>query len=261
MRPRKLKCIGDSHASFFCGEDAIQPIYPTPSRNLIPGLEAIRLGPVLAYSLKANNTKSKGREKLFDVLYNTDPLEYCILFCFGEIDCRAHLIKVAERKDTKLSIVVKTCVERYVSVIAETKKMGFEVYVWNVIPSSLFANNKNYPHYGTITQRNRCTVLFNRELENECRKIDIQFIQIYSKLVDKNNQSLHHFLFDGIHLGQLAMPFFLKEISGQNFSFTCARRITTKWYIKLYISKVYTFLRLLKRQNQFRDPPMKANLT
>jgi hypothetical protein len=42
---KKLVCIGDSHASFFAGQDLIQREYPDASINAIPFLEGIRLGP------------------------------------------------------------------------------------------------------------------------------------------------------------------------------------------------------------------------
>jgi hypothetical protein len=209
---KKLVCIGDSHASFFSGEDKIQLEFPESSNNKIPFLEGVRLGAVLAYSLHKNNTQTHGREKLFEILSTVDNSEAAIVLCFGEIDCRFHLLRQAEMRGCSLTQVVSDCVGKYFQVIMEVRDRGFEVLVWNSIPSSYDSNNPEYPHYGTHLQRNECTMLFNKLLGEKCKEKGIFFIDIFGELVDKGKFTKRHFLFDGVHLGQLAMPFFLKKI-------------------------------------------------
>src|SRR5882724_9349590 len=118
---KKLVCIGDSHASFFSGVDNRQVEYPDQPTNTIPYLEGVRLGAVLAYSLHRLNTSTQGREKLFDKLSKCNKNDCSILFCFGEIDCRYHLLKQAEEGNLPVQESVKDCVEKYFSVILEVR--------------------------------------------------------------------------------------------------------------------------------------------
>src|SRR5688572_14012526 len=116
LKLKKVVCIGDSHASFFAGQDLIQSVYPEASINTIPYLEGIRLGAVLAYSLHKENTTNRGRERLFELVSTLDKDQVSILFCFGEIDCRFHILNQADRQGISLEESVRNCVECYFRV-------------------------------------------------------------------------------------------------------------------------------------------------
>ena len=117
-----IYCIGDSHASFFSGYDRIPLGWPNKFINKFSFLKSYRLGPVLAYNLCNFNTRSKGREKLLYILTHFIPLGSKVLFCFGEIDCRAHLFKQSEIQKRDIHEIIRECVDRYFSVIKDTKK-------------------------------------------------------------------------------------------------------------------------------------------
>lgn len=204
-----IHCIGDSHASFFSGYDLIQPAYPERTNGRFSFLKAYRLGAVLAYSLKSLNTKEKGREKLLD-LVSTLPKGATIMMCFGEIDCRCHLVKQAEIAGLGMEIVVRTCVERYFEVVDELSAMGFRMMLWNVVPTAE-SFNAEYPTYGAEVERNQCTRYFNAELSRLCKERGLLFVSVFDRLLDSRNQTRSFYFFDSIHLGQLAMPYFLKE--------------------------------------------------
>jgi hypothetical protein len=209
-----IYCIGDSHVNFFSGQDMIQPKWPEKSIDLIPFFKTFRLGAVLAYNLCKLDTKMKGREKLFSLLKQI-PKESTIMLCFGEIDCRAHLLKQAEIQNRKINIITKECVDRYVSVIKEVKNLNYNIIIWNVTPSSPtgFPDSQDYPTYGTCRERNSVTRLFNQFLEEQLINESIQFISIFEKLINKRGITLARFLMDDIHLSQAAMPLAIKEIN------------------------------------------------
>ena len=119
-----IYCIGDSHAGFFSGYDRMQPGWPNKSTNKYSFLKSYRLGPVLAYNLCNFKTRSKGREKLLYILTHFVPLGSKVLFCFGEIDCRAHLLKQSEIQRRDIHDIIRECVDRYFTVIKDTKKKG-----------------------------------------------------------------------------------------------------------------------------------------
>lgn len=211
MVARKIiHCIGDSHASFFSGYDEIQPEFPGLSRNRYSWFKCYRLGAVLAYNLTKFNTKERGREKLLQLISMLRPGSH-ILLCFGEIDCRCHLVKQAELQKKSLSTIVLSCVNEYLKVIKELKELGFEVSVWNVLPTSQ-SFNPTYPFYGTEEERNYSAYLFNNYLEETAQLYGFTFVSIYKYLVRKNYKTKSAFFFDDIHLGQIAMPLALYQI-------------------------------------------------
>jgi len=209
-----IHCIGDSHASFFSGYDQIQSGWPKKSTDKYAFLKSYRLGPVLAYNLGSFKTRSRGREKLLYLLNHILPFKSKVLFCFGEIDCRAHLLKQAEIQKRDIHHVVKDCVDRYFSVIKETKNKGFELLVWNVIPSGIVdkAIEIEYPFYGTNIERNEVSKYFNLYLKQRLDEINITFINIFDKLVIGNNETDRNYFFDGVHISQRVMPFFFNAI-------------------------------------------------
>lgn len=213
MNHVKIYCFGDSHVGFFGGVNKIQPVWPKKADEYLPFFKIYPLGPVLAFNLVKNGTKTKGREKLFkilkQILKGSD-----ILMSFGEIDCRAHLLKQSELQKRPIKKVVSECVDRYFSVILDLKKKGYKMWVWNVPPSTRFekVEDKNFPVYGTNKQRNEITKLFNTLLEKKCRKYGIKFVSVYKKIIDKNGLTDMSYYFDMAHLSQKIMPQVLKII-------------------------------------------------
>ncbi len=208
---RIIHCIGDSHASFFSGYDYIQDCYPAISPNKYPQLKAYRLGAVLAYNLAKEGTTEQGHEKLQQLLGELNKGDE-LLLCFGEIDNRCHLVKQADLQKKTLEEIAVTCVASYFKAVDEIADKGFTCMIFGALPSCN-THNPDYPTYGTMEQRNRSTWFFNEALRRECEKRGIVFIDLFSHLTRDNRTKVNYF-FDGVHLGQIAFPFFLKEISG-----------------------------------------------
>ncbi len=207
-----IHCIGDSHANLFSGVPFVQPSWPEPHEDLISLFRTYRLGPVLAYNLSRSGTRTRGREKLFAVL-NTIPIGSRVLFCFGEIDCRAHLLKQAEKQNRGTEDVVNECVDRYFSVIKEVSQMGYGVLVWHVPPSTRFiVKGGEYPTYGTCLERNRVVHQFNRRLSELIEENSLKAISIFDRLVDRDGLTKIEYFRDSIHLSQKVMPFVIEEI-------------------------------------------------
>jgi hypothetical protein len=211
MAVKVIYCIGDSHSSFFSGYDEIQPIYPEPSRDRYVFLKSFRLGAVLAYNLNKLNTKEQGREKLLK-LKEELPRNATLLLCFGEIDCRCHILKQADLQKAPIESVIDSCIRNYFQVIDDLIfEDHFNVMLWNAVPTSdLFDND--YPFYGDHLERNKCTISFNKRLEEECKKRSVPFISIQNKLLKRNFRTETFYFFDSIHLSQRAMPFALIEL-------------------------------------------------
>jgi hypothetical protein len=210
-----IHCIGDSHSSVFSGNEEMQPIWPQRSDDNTLFFKSYRIGPATAYQLSNKITIIE------DVIRKNVNLDNdYVLFCFGEVDIRAHLIKQMELQNKTITDVVKECVDRYIETILYFKNNGVRVLAWGPIAS--WNESKPYnggPSFGTSFERNTVTEEFNNYLKEVCDKKGVGFITIFDKMIDENKITNSDLLDDWedchIHLNQLSMPFILKVFSEQ----------------------------------------------
>lgn len=209
-----IHCIGDSHVSFFSGNDAIQPGYPELADDRIPCFRTYRLGPTLAYSLASENTRTRGREKLFEIVHKLKGAGAHLLLCFGEIDCRYHLLKQSEQQQRPIDAVVKECTRRYTSVVDEIRPFfSGDIYIYNVIPSSREEIVAEFPTYGTCEERNHVSRLFNQNLATYCEQTGVHFVSIFDVLLASDGLTNMDYYMDQIHLSQKAQPLVMETLS------------------------------------------------
>ncbi|MFT3980985.1 MAG: FkbM family methyltransferase [Ferruginibacter sp.] len=217
MNNIRLHCIGDSHTSFFTGYNKIQPEYPEYGYSIAKNIVTYRLGSPLAYNLSEFNSKTKSREKLFEILQKLDPACDVVLLSFGEVDCRAHIIRQAEKNNQSIESVVQNCVYRYLTVVDEIVQLGFNVFVWNAIPTAMGFEGVafEYPYHGTYEQRNKSCIIFNTLLEENAGKKGFNYIGISDKIINEDLSTNEKFYFDKIHLNSFLLPQVIKEISSK----------------------------------------------
>jgi len=144
------------------------------------------------------------------------------LFCFGEVDIRAHLIKQAELQSAPIEVVVNECVDKYFQVILYYKELGYNMLAWGPIAS--WHDSKPYiggPTFGTCLERNNITQLFNDRLRLRCDQYSVGFVSIFPKMIDNNRITIPKYLDDWegshIHLTQAAMPLILESFQEKGF--------------------------------------------
>jgi len=208
-----IHCVGDSHASLFSGQAVKQPMWPEKANDILPQFKTYKVGPSLAYNLCELKTTTRGRERLFKIL-KTIPVGSYVMLCFGEIDCRAHIMKRAEKMKKSPDAIAQTVAKRYFSVIMEVVKLGYKVLVWNAIPSSYLnkLRQDRWPVYGTVQQRNKVTKVFNEFVKIRCANKGIPFIDVFDHFVDENLMTKKEFFRDDIHLSPETMPIILEEL-------------------------------------------------
>lgn len=218
-------CIGDSHVSFFSGLNRIIDLWPFEVNNNIRGFKCYRLGPVLAYNLSVYGSTTKGRELLMILLNRGVPDEKKlipsgsrIILCFGEIDCRAHIQKIAEKKNLAIEDVIEHTVRSYIKVIKEIHDLGYELYVWNAIPNNGDSENKDFPSVGTKKERINICLIFNKLLAKYCSELNVEFLTILDKLINNGVPDSYYYM-DSIHLSPKAFPLF-KEKYAEKFDLT-----------------------------------------
>jgi hypothetical protein len=214
MKPAPLiHCIGDSHVSLFSGYDKIQAAWPD-SQDRFSFFRNHRIGAVLAYNLIKPDSTSRGRERLFEKLDNAIPPESHVMLCFGEIDCRAHLLRQVERQQRPIESIVNDCLDRYFQVGLEVARRGHRLMFYNAPPSSRKRNKmKEFPTVGTCRERNHVTRLFNEGLKARADSEGFLFLANFDDLVTRSGLSPRSIFFDKIHLAQRAMVPTLRNLA------------------------------------------------
>jgi hypothetical protein len=204
-------CLGDSHSSVFSLEERIISQWPKKDFKIFSRFKPIRIGPATAYNLENKISL------LNKVLNRTFYLKNShVLFCFGEVDIRAHLIKQAELQNKQIDIIIKECVDRYINAINKVKpirKINKAVFA----PIASWSEEKPYegPSFGTNLDRNNVTKKFNEYLEVKCNENKFVFISIFKEMLnnDRTTNSIYLDNFGtGIHLNQKSMPLILKKL-------------------------------------------------
>lgn len=212
-----LYCIGDSHVSFFSGSDTIQPPWPARSDDGLPWFRTFHVGPALAFNLNRTNTTTCGREKLFEVLEQAVPPGSNVLLSFGEIDCRAHVLKQAAQRGLSVNQVVQQCLDAYFQAVQEVQARGFKVVIYNAAPSRSHTSRKNrdddYVAIGSWRERNAAIREFNAGAKERCAKVGAKFLETFPKLVDEQGRAENWYFFDNIHLSQRTLPLTMRALA------------------------------------------------
>tara|TARA_B100001057_G_C22628113_1_gene863295 strand:- start:236 stop:880 length:645 start_codon:yes stop_codon:yes gene_type:complete len=204
-------CLGDSHSSVFSQEERIISQWPKKDFKVFSKFKPIRIGPATAYNLK---TKV---DHLNKVLNRTFYIKNSyVLFCFGEVDIRAHLIKQSKLQNKDVESIVAQCIDRYISAIKKVnpiRKIRKAVFA----PIASWSDEKPYdgPSFGSNIERNQVTIIFNQYLEKKCEENNIIFISIFKEMLNKDGTTNPDYLDDfgtGIHLNQQSMPIILDKL-------------------------------------------------
>ena len=118
----KIYVLGDSHSYFWSGNEDIYNKHFLndigTSRNLISFIDIFYLGPALAFNASKKDSTTKVLEKtLFLTQNNIIPAKSTIMLSLGEIDCRVHVIKQAEKQNKQVTEVIDEILNNYFKYI------------------------------------------------------------------------------------------------------------------------------------------------
>ncbi|MCK5018528.1 MAG: hypothetical protein KAS32_15820 [Candidatus Peribacteraceae bacterium] len=182
--------IGNSHSIYF--------------GTYFKNFRCYNVGATLAYSLGQDKvSKTNGKAHVLEILKFIKHDEQ-IIFTFGEIDCRAHLLKQVKTQNSSIQQVTEACAKSYMKFINEIKEMGYNnIMIWGIPASSsdILPPVKRYPRIGSCKDRNKTTEELNNRIEEKCVKLGCQFISIFPYLIDENYETKPEFYTDGVHLG------------------------------------------------------------
>lgn len=158
------------------------------------------LGPVTAYNLCNNNSKTKGRSRLFNEIAKFKKNSLVILV-FGEIDTRIHIYNqyMLRNKSDSINQLIANTVANYIKAIKDLKSESVRLAIFNIVPPGEQENIYNYPFYADRNTRLEITKELNSQLEHWCKKENILFINIYNNLVNKDNSRKKELILDRTH--------------------------------------------------------------
>jgi len=210
-----IHCIGDSHVSFFSGTDRLVPAWPERSVDRLPFFRTYRVGPALAWSLGHPGTTARGREQTEEILRTAVPPGSPVLFLFGEIDCRYHLLKQAEKQGREVSELAGECAEAYSAAATVLAGEGRPVLFCSPpasTPENREGAEETFPTAGSGAKRNAATRAFNDRLRERCAERKIPFVDFLDALVGPDGATRMGLYRDPIHLSQRAMPLALAAL-------------------------------------------------
>ena len=176
----------------------------------MPFIKTFHVGSATAYNLSHKDSQTKVWQKTESIIEsNLIPHGGQILLCFGEIDCRVHLIRQAELQQRTFEDVARDTVGSYMIYARWLRDKGFQVTCWGAIATQkgMGSEKQEFPCHGSEIERNKVTRIFNAILETECLREEIGFCSIFDQMIDEKMETLSDYISsDNCHLSQRAVP-------------------------------------------------------
>ena len=207
-----IRVIGDSHVSVLSGRADLQPCWPKRVRSAFAGVETIRLGSYLAYSVTRSGHMA--RRKLMAALRTSKPNDTIVL-SFGEIDCRCHVVRQAELRKVPIATVARELAREYVHAARALVPDRGLFFLCAPPTSPVLHRNTAWARAGTFEQRRRAVQAFNRELKRVADKAGYRAIDVTGTVLGVDGRANPLFAWDGLHLGRATLPAIVQELRTQ----------------------------------------------
>jgi hypothetical protein len=237
----KVYIVGDSHVSVFSGRDMVLPKWPIQIRSVLPALRPIHLGPVTAHHLDSEEATTQGRKLFAEVLAATNGRSTHFVVSAGEIDCRAHLLKKAEKERFPIENAVQVSIGRLMAFVERVRGECAGISVLTPPATSyLVTQDPYFPKHGTEVERNRVTQLFVDELRGACAAISVPVLDQFSWTVGPSFLTKREYYWDHIHLGTMAFARLVRELEAV---LGLRLRIPVTWHLKEFTRRLKCMLR------------------
>lgn len=103
-----------------------------------------------------------------------------VCFIFGEVDCRCHIGRIADRDNVGRTTVIGELATGYVGWVKSFREsLRIRPIIASVLPPSDSGDNPQYPFYGTLDDRISITKRFNLFVKMLCEDHQILFLDLY----------------------------------------------------------------------------------
>jgi FkbM family methyltransferase len=201
----KISCVGDSHISIFSNYPSLAPVGGVVEYE---NFSIFRIGPILAYSLPNKI------DMIYDIIKSIGNSN--VILSFGEIDCRAQILRIAAETGRHADDVIDNVVEHMFKSLEVLKD-------YNLILQSIAPEIVENPHHyyykdhpedfdapqGTMQDRIEIKDKFQNKVKIECKNRGIDFLNIYD--IIKNSDRKSFYFLDDIHLKSDATLYLVKK--------------------------------------------------
>lgn len=203
--PPTIHILGDSHASIFTGLHGTCPAFPRSHTQALPGFAVRHLGPFLAHSIASSKHRANALARRV--------LKYAgardrIAFFFGEIDCRAHIVKRV-RSTSEIEAAARELARNYAGAARRLVGARPLCFIGLPPPTNAQHGNVKQPTVGTFKQRRLAVSAFNAALQGEAAAVRARFLDLHDQLSDARGAPNRAFFADGLHADPRALPMFL----------------------------------------------------
>ena len=113
-----------------------------------------------------------------------------VVFCFGEIDTRCHIIKHITSENT-YQMIIDNMVIKYLESIKLNVSQFHSIItmIYNIVPPVSILNTEidpKYPFLGTDDERKQYVIYLNSKLRDKCPEYGFIFIDVYDKYTCTN---------------------------------------------------------------------------
>jgi hypothetical protein len=201
---QRILVAGDSHVRFWAGHDTLRE-----NSGVYRDVHILWTGPATAYHAASAGSSTSALAKIRTHL-NADPKRFgCVVLCFGEIDCRVHILVHALRENVSIQASVDRVVSNYMELVDRLRReFRIPILLWGPIASAPDSGSFHpaYPTIGSTKERNFATLSFAKALRREASKRrHVGQFDILPTLIDAALESRREYFLDGCHLNQRGM--------------------------------------------------------
>ena len=183
MKIESVLAFGDSHVRVF---------------SRIKGIEVNYVGASTAFNLLESNTASGGSRRIWSRLRKVKATSrQAVMLCFGEIDCRNHVIRQCYLRRITIRESVSNVISKYLQFIRQLHDFGFKVVYMVVVVWS------HFNAFGSEVERNLAAYEFNQQLEQACSDASYPYFAVNDLFVDEFGSTRKHLMYDDAHLPEI----------------------------------------------------------
>ncbi|MBL6456777.1 hypothetical protein JMJ55_15680 [Belnapia sp. T6] len=199
---KRILVAGDSHSAFWRGRNGV-----ANKGTAFVGVDVLHIGPATAHMLFVNGEPHRRNAVPLTTKLKADVGKYAALvLCFGEIDCRVHVVKSALSNKISIDQAVDLTIARYMEFIDWIKSnWEIPIVLWGPPPSTpetgKISFNPRLPAIGSMYERNYAAFCFTEALKREAAKrLSVEVASIFEECVDSSGATVESALCDGCHL-------------------------------------------------------------
>lgn len=179
--------LGDSHVNTFGSCHGLIPIW---------------LGSITAH----RSADAERGQMLWPDALNI-PADADLVFCFGEIDCRNHVVRAASDTQVAISAAAEKLADDYVdTIVTLTRDRSGKVFLATPpAPSEISEESPSFVHLPpnppTITERIEASAAFSRRIRDQARQADFEIFDLFGLSATGPDELMRpEFNSDGIHM-------------------------------------------------------------